>query len=157
MSRALELGTAGEHLVCADLLMQGYRASRSSRGLPYDIVLDVEGRLLRVAVKATLAAKERPSRMGSRPCYQFNITRSRSFVGGKNGARRYTSTEADLIALVALDVRLVAYFTIRESVTIQHFDSPAHPAGTNKFGPKSVRRKQFEDFPLIRALTLVPS
>ncbi len=44
----LELGKAAEHLVVADLILSGYRAYLTEQGLPYDVVVDHEGRLYRV-------------------------------------------------------------------------------------------------------------
>jgi hypothetical protein len=38
--RALELGKAAEHIVCADLILAGYRAFLADQGLPYDVVFD---------------------------------------------------------------------------------------------------------------------
>ena len=148
-SRALAIGAAGEHIVCADLLLQGHRASIAAAQLSYDVVLDADGKLLRVAVKATTGARVRPARTGSRPCYQFCITRT------KAGNKRYTALDVDIVALVALDIRRVAYLAISETTTIQHIDSPHHPMGTNKFGPKRNVRKRFDDFPLRSAISLV--
>lgn len=39
----LAAGAAGEHLVCADLLLQGYRAFLSDQNCPYDVAVDVGG------------------------------------------------------------------------------------------------------------------
>lgn len=47
-------GAAAEHFVCYDLLMRGYRASMTAAQSPYDITLDMGGRLIRVQVKSTL-------------------------------------------------------------------------------------------------------
>ena len=41
----LEVGKAAEHLVCADLITSGYRAFLSDQGLPYDILVDIDGRV----------------------------------------------------------------------------------------------------------------
>ena len=38
----LQIGKAGEYLVCADLILRGFVAYPSEQGLPYDIVLDTE-------------------------------------------------------------------------------------------------------------------
>jgi hypothetical protein len=56
-SRELEMGKAAEHLVCADLLMKGYNAFLSDQGLPYDVVIDLGRRLVRVQVKGTAKPK----------------------------------------------------------------------------------------------------
>lgn len=95
------IGQAGEHLVCADLIMQGYRAHLAEPSAPYDVVLDTGDRLLRVQVKATTAQTPRPS---GRPCYQFELRR-------RHGKQRvgYDSNDFDLVALVALDIRRVGY------------------------------------------------
>ena len=48
----LAAGTAAEHLVCADLLLCGYRAFLADQNCAYDIAVDVAGRLIRIQVKA---------------------------------------------------------------------------------------------------------
>ena len=68
-TRSIEIGTAAEHLVCCDLLLAGTVAFMSSAGLPYDVVANLNGRLIRIAVKSTLRAKPRPAREGSRVCW----------------------------------------------------------------------------------------
>lgn len=70
-------GTAGEYIVCADLILSGFVAYTTSQGLPYDIALDVGGKLLRIAVKSTRKAKPRPAREGSVIRYQFAVCRAR--------------------------------------------------------------------------------
>ena len=49
-SNELQIGKAGEHLACFDLISQGYHAFLSDQGLPYDIVLDIDGELRRIQV-----------------------------------------------------------------------------------------------------------
>lgn len=39
LSKELQLGKAGEHLVCFDLINQGYNAFLADQGLPYDVVV----------------------------------------------------------------------------------------------------------------------
>ena len=42
-SKQLQIGKAGEYLVCADLIMKGFIAFPSEQGLPYDgIEIDKE-------------------------------------------------------------------------------------------------------------------
>lgn len=100
----LELGRAAEHLVVADLILPGYRVYLTYRGLPYDVVIDYEGRLYRVQVKATRDAKKIPQRGAVGLGYLFNIRRA-----GKGGRRQYADDEFDIIALVAIDIRIIAY------------------------------------------------
>ena len=52
-SRQLQIGKAGEYLVCADLIMKGFIAFPSEQGLPYDVLLDNGKKLLKVQVKTT--------------------------------------------------------------------------------------------------------
>lgn len=137
-------GTAGEHIACADLIMSGYRAFLTAAGLPYDLVLDAGGRLLRVAVKASTRARPRPGCVVRRNCYQFNVSR--------RGKTRYTREDADLIAFVALDRRLVGYLAVHESPTILHLDEPGTTSYEGAKRPGAVGGRKFEDFPLVAAL-----
>lgn len=100
----LEVGKAAEHLVCADLIMSGYRAFLSDQGLAYDILVDVDGALLRVQVKSTRKPKNHDPRTRSTPGYFFHLRRA-----GKGGRRRYPESAFDLYALVALDRQAIAY------------------------------------------------
>lgn len=100
----LEVGKAAEHLVCADLIMSGYRAFLSDQGLPYDILVDVDGALLRVQVKSTRKPKNHDPRTRSTPGYFSHLRRA-----GKGGRRRYPENAFDLYALVALDRQTIAY------------------------------------------------
>lgn len=109
-SAALEIGKAAEHFVCADLLLQGYRAYLSDQGLPYDVVVDIAGHLIRVQCKSkcfagNMNAGGRAERMG----YTFHVRRR-----GKRGAGRMTDEHCDVLALVALDIRSVAYLPVAE-------------------------------------------
>jgi hypothetical protein len=141
--RMIAVGTAGEHIVCADLILAGHRAFLTSAGLPYDVIADIGGMLFRIAVKSTTVARPRAGRTLTRSCYQFNILRS--------GKRPYTSGEADLVALVALDRRLVCYLPVAKCPTIMHLDEPGPIHYPNHKGPKRGRCKIFADFPLTSA------
>jgi hypothetical protein len=100
----LELGKAAEHLVCADLIMQGYRAFLSDQGLPYDIVVDVDGTFVRVQVKATRKQRNPSPHIRLSPGYFFHLRRA-----GKRGRRRYPQSAFDIYALVAMDRQAIAY------------------------------------------------
>ncbi len=107
-SKELELGKAAEHLVCADLILSGYRAYLSDQGLPYDIVIDLHGRLIRVQVKSTMASKNVNARgKNRRIAYSFGVRRR-----GKNGNQNLNDSDCDIVALVAIDIRTVAYMPI---------------------------------------------
>lgn len=100
----LEVGKAAEHLVCADLIMNGYRAFLSDQGLPYDILVEIDGTFLRVQVKSTRKPKIHDPRTRATPGYFFHLRRA-----GKGGRRRYPDNTFDLYALVALDRQAIAY------------------------------------------------
>src|ERR1700681_1688362 len=100
----LELGKAAEHLVVADLILQGHRAYLTDQGLPYDVVLDDAGHLYRVQVKSTRQPKRIPQRESFFPGYYFHVKRA-----GKGNRRQYRDDEFDMLALVALDIRVIAY------------------------------------------------
>lgn len=141
--RALEIGKAAEHLVVADLILSGHRAFLTDQGLPYDVVFDHKGRLLRVQVKATANPRPVPNRPGSGPSYQFHIRRS-----GKGSKRIIGNDEFEIMALVALDIRQIAYMLIGPKVlqTI-HLRVPNWPGG---HGNKS--RGNINEYPIENVL-----
>ena len=104
ISNELQKGVAGEYLVCADLIMKGLVAYTTEQGLPYDVVIDVEGKLLKCQVKTTEKPREIPQRSKKTYVYIFNIKRH-----GKKNIKRYEDSDVDVFALVELNTRTVAY------------------------------------------------
>ena len=100
----MQIGKAGEYLVCADLIIKGFIAYPSEQGLPYDVVLDAGGRLLKVQVKTTRKHKQTPQRVNNCNTYGFNIKRR-----GKNNKSIHTPESCDIFALVALDEKQIGY------------------------------------------------
>lgn len=120
-NNALELGKAAEHIVCADLMLQGYRCYLSDQGLPYDLIVDA-GTLFRVQVKASCFAKNmnmsgRSPRLG----YNFSVRRR-----GKNGDKRLSGEHCEIVALVALDIRVAAYLPVSEVGTTCQMMPPGY-------------------------------
>jgi hypothetical protein len=140
----LAAGAAGEHLVCADLLLQGYRAFLSDQNCPYDVAVDIGGKLIRIQVKSTRKARPLPQRVGHFPAYMWHVRRA-----GKAGARVYQDGEFDMLALVALDARRVAYLPQSNQAQTIHIRTHADP-NPPKHGGKS--GKTFEQFPFSAAL-----
>jgi hypothetical protein len=106
---ALDVGKAAEHIVCASLILSGYRCYLSDQGLPYDVVADVDGRLIRIQVKSTCFPRERnKDGKRSRVAYNWGI---RQRGRGRKGAR-LNERHCDVVALVALDILVVAYLPI---------------------------------------------
>jgi hypothetical protein len=141
--RALEIGKAAEHLVCADLILSGHRAFLTDQGLPYDVVFDHGGRLLRVQVKSTSVSRPVPGRPGSPLSYIFHVRRA-----GRGARRIIGNDEFDLLALVALDIRVVAYVPmgtrIRQTI---HLRAPGAA-----FWHANKRNDNIDQYSLSRAL-----
>ena len=103
-SKELQVGKAGEYLVCADLILKGFVAFPSEQGLPYDVLLDNGNRIIKIQVKTTSAPRVIPQRRKETKCYIFNIKRH-----GKNNQVRYDPGDTDVFALVCLDTRQIGY------------------------------------------------
>lgn len=115
----LQCGKAGEYLVCADLILAGFVAFPSEQGLPFDVVVEVAGRLARIQVKTTRTVRTIPQRKEHHAGYLFNVKRA-----GKNGAKTYTPGAVDLFALVALDSREIGYLAVCDVKQTMVFRSP---------------------------------
>lgn len=139
-----DVGAAGEHLVCADLFMNGFWASLTASGLPYDVVSDIRGRLIRIQVKATQKPKPPSGRPHKRLCYNFNIKKLAREPG--------VYLKCDLVALVAIDIKQIAYIPANQCPCILQIDGPnAEYQYPSAKGPRAGHRG-FSDFPLLRAL-----
>lgn len=108
----LMAGVAGEHLVCADLILKGYNAFLSDQGLPYDVIADINGRLLKIQVKTTRSYKKHPQNKTHTPYYIFNIKRC-----GKGGGKQYLENDVDMFAIVALNSMQVGYVPVNRIKT----------------------------------------
>lgn len=120
---ALEIGKAAEHLVVADLILQGYRCYLSDQGLPYDMIVDVSGHLIRVQCKACCFAKNVSSNgRAPRNAYSWNVRKR-----GKFKDKRLTGEHCDVVALVALDVRMIGYLRVEECGSTVQIAPPGTP------------------------------
>jgi hypothetical protein len=146
-SEANTCGRAGEHLVCADFLSRGHEAFIAEGRLPYDVVADIDGRMIRIQVKTTSGIKPCPQRKNHTPVYMWN---ARKF--GKGSRHSYSETDADLVAYVALDRKQIAYRTttrIAQSTVLRIAEyRDQYQAKTGAF---------IEDFPLEKALAEIGS
>lgn len=100
----LMIGVAGEHLVCFDLITKGFTCFMTEQGLPYDIVADINGKLVKVQVKTTRTHSETPQRKNHYPSYLFYIRRC-----GKGGKKLYGENDVDLFAVVCVETKQVGY------------------------------------------------
>lgn len=113
----LQIGIAGEHLVCADLIIKGYKAYLSDQGLPYDVLLDINGKLFKIQVKTTSKYRSVPQRKTHTPAYLFWIKRK-----GRNGKRVYKNSDYDFMALVALDKKIIGYLPFNNVKATMHIN-----------------------------------
>ncbi len=109
LSKELQLGKAGEHLVCFDLIMQGYSAFLADQGLPFDILVDIKGQLKKIQTRSTSGLHNYESQTN---IYRFGTRR------GKDGKTvpRIRDPDVDYYAFVALDIKQVAYIPIEEMI-----------------------------------------
>ncbi len=119
---ALEIGKAAEHLVAADLIIRGYRCYLSDQGLPYDLCVDVDGRILRVQVKGTMRPVNiNRAGVSTKMGYQFNVRKR-----GRDGKGfRLNESMCDIVALVAIDARQIFYLPIWEARQSHQFSDPS--------------------------------
>jgi len=120
----LQIGKAGEYLVCADLILQGFIAFPSEQGLPFDVVLNNSGRLLKIQVKTTRRSKHIAQRKSDIPAYIFHIGINGAGAKGKKRRTKYDQTQVDLFALVALDSKRIAYLPYFNTQTTMNFRVP---------------------------------
>jgi hypothetical protein len=139
----LELGKAAEHLVVADLILSGYRAYLTEQGLPYDVVIDHQGTLFRVQVKASRAPKKMPQG-GVGTGYLYNVRKA-----GKRGRRAYPDSEFEIVALVAIDLRIIAYLPFAGLQTI-YLRPPGH-----RLHARTERTRTIDQFPIETALAVL--
>lgn len=114
----MQCGKAGEYLVCADLILQGYVAFPSEQGLPFDVVCGVGKRLVKIQVKTTREPLLVPQRKNEQRGYLFHVKRC-----GKRGKGVYLDGAIDVFALVALDTRKIAYLHCSDVRTTMSFRS----------------------------------
>ena len=100
----LQIGIAGEYLVCADLLLKGYKAFPSEQGMHYDVILDFNNKLYKIQVKTTREPLLVPQRVNDTKKYMFQVRRC-----GKGGRKSYQENDVDIFALVALDTKQIGY------------------------------------------------
>lgn len=100
----IQMGKAAEHIVVADLILQGYNAFLTDPSSQYDVIVDHENVLYRIQVKAATRSMTTSKMLG--PMYRFGVRR------GCGNNKRYEATGIDFLAFVALDQRKVAYLPI---------------------------------------------
>mgnify|MGYP001206658433 CR=1 FL=1 len=113
----LQIGKAGEYLVCADLILKGYIAYPSEQGLPYDVVLDNGKQLIKIQVKTTREYKKILNSPEQSPFYVFNI----GMNGKKHKRKEYCKNDVDVFAIVAVDTYEIGYLKNEDVKTTMNF------------------------------------
>ena len=52
------IGKAGEHLVVSDLILKNKNSFLAGEGLPYDVVCESDGKLIKIQVKTCIAPRQ---------------------------------------------------------------------------------------------------
>lgn len=107
LSRELQIGKAGEHLVCFDLILQGYNAFLADQGLPFDVLVEKDGKLKTIQVRSSgkiITYKH------AKDIYRFGTRRGK----GRKIKDHAAEIEVDYYAFVALDIKQIAYIPIIE-------------------------------------------
>jgi len=143
----LQIGKAGEYLVCADLIMKGYVAFPSEQGLSFDVVL-VADKLYKIQVKTTRQPQPVPQRKNRTDKYLFHVRRC-----GKGGRQSYQVGDVDIFALVALDTKTIAYIKA-EQVKQTMFFLPENggKVADRKGGNNLLKCKKLSEYKLEKCL-----
>ena len=84
----------------------------AEEALPYDILLDVGQRIIKIQVKTTETYKLTNQWRGKTEAYVISVKRK-----GSNGSKRYQTNEIDIFAIVTLDTKQVGYILNEEMPT----------------------------------------
>lgn len=101
----LELGKCGEYYAIFKLTKQGFVCFPSDQGLPYDIVVEANGKLLRGQVRSTLRMRDYGK---SKSVYRFG-TRT-----GKGDGRATSQQSCDFYAFVVIEEEKIGFMTTAE-------------------------------------------
>jgi hypothetical protein len=139
----LQIGKAGEYLVCADLILKGYVAFPSEQGLSFDVVLVANDKLYKIQVKSTRKVQAVPQRKIRTDKYIFNIRRC-----GKGGRKSYNDNDVDIFALVALDTKTIGYLNSNDVKQTMFF----LPESGEHIRPTSIKIKKLSFYGIDKCL-----
>lgn len=143
----LHIGTAAEHLVCADIWARGFPATMAPQACPYDIIAQMPAGLVKIQVKATVKPMPAPNAPNySR--YLWHVRRAGRNLGYVASRRLYHPDDFDMLALVALDVRKIAYVEPEFSAMTMGIKVGGDVSKDRKYGGKPMRsfeRHSFEN------------
>ncbi len=111
----LMIGKAGEHLACFDLIMKGFNAFLSDQGLPFDILVENNGKIYRGQVKSVRRMYKYYGRKDGHKAHAVYRFTTRSGNPRKN--RVTELNESDFYAFVVLPKKIVAYIWTKDLVS----------------------------------------
>jgi len=122
----LKIGLAAEFIVCADLILKGYNAFLTLQSCSYDVCVEVNNKIFRIQVKATRKPHLQYQRKTPYKVYMWHIKRR-----GRGNKRKFKFEDYDILALVALDVKKIAYVLFENKLTVIHLRAPDSIISTN--------------------------
>lgn len=118
ITNAVQIGKIGEHITAAVIEQIGYRTNIVNQ-TGFDIIFfDDNGLAWRVEVKSA------SSKIANRPAWVFMTSK------GSGAKKLLSESDCDIVALVALDIRKVAFRHVRQlkskrsRITVNEFDEP---------------------------------
>ncbi len=115
ISDNLMIGKAGEHLACSDLICKGYNAFLSDQGLPFDILVEDNGKIYRGQVKTvtrTYKYYNRKDGKNSHETYRFTTRH-----GSVSKNRVSELNEVDFFVFVVLPKKIVSYMWTKDLIS----------------------------------------
>lgn len=123
MKNEINIGSAGEHLVLSDIMLQGYKCFKVEESLPFDIVMfDEKNKIYKIQVKSTLKRKVNYYSK-TKTSYSFSAVRQkkvRKKFKDKSGytykykENRYTKDDYDILACVIIPLKKVFYYKFKD-------------------------------------------
>lgn len=146
IGESIDLGRAAELLVASDLEFQGYTVSFAPQMCSYDLLVDVGGRILRVQAKATKSPYTWDNKKSDK--YRFRLQKGGgNIIKGQVKRKNYDPSEVDIFALVAADIKTIAYVPVIGHITncLEFYQSPDNMRRSTS--------KVITDFPFNKALS----
>ncbi len=104
------IGQAGEYLVAAEIISLGYVCLTTPPKVKYDLVADVDDRLIKIQVK-TIHLPRKASKTG-KLVYEFSLKKNRK----KESV--YEKDDIDGFALVAFNQRQIAFIPLVDKTSV---------------------------------------
>jgi hypothetical protein len=137
------LAKAGEYLAAFELMVRGISVTVAAEGLPYDLLADHDGGIARVQVKTASSPRDRGQYCFDLKCGSHKANKRSTQYGPEN---------IDLFAVVALDIRRVAFVHVDEAakrrcLKLRPIDFVAHDVTSATFARCWERLRAFPRVP----------